>query len=871
MRKHVICTIFAFLGPSNASSSLINSNSPIETKLKAPKVPTKRNLQSTIQGACRSSTLSPGDLVKANEFILCYPQSDDSPIYKFGIDSTNTLSYYVYDTLVWRAIPSNVQESTACIVFGNCEEPAMVFFRLQNGGSLVGYDGDTTKIWDSHEDVEENGEYVMGENNAPPDAVGDKVTGSTLFMNEEGVFIQSPEEEVTWRIAAPDWEAPSVSPVTVEPTRDPTAAPVTAAPVTAAPVTSKPTSLSPTSNPTARPSAMVPTVEDVPTDFVGINGQVFEDGVDTSSVVGNLVVDLYDCPESGDPTWVVMTRTNETGHYILKDNDSSINLTNLLASKNITKIRAVFGGLPTGFTFSPAVSGSNVNSLGETSCWDLEENGRGSIVWNAGVLEEMTPTTSPVNSPTSSAPVSQSPSESPTLRPSAAVTNETPSAGLIGGYAFFDANNDGMQSSDASVEPYMTNIDVELFACGSTATNFNDDAKLAADKTNAEGMYSFRNLTSGYYRVNVISPEGYEFSSVWSGNIENGELTDPDVDSTVDPDVGSTPCFRVIQGNTDLSWSFGLTSDDLSPVIQTPELQTNSPAASPTESLEANIAISGAVFLDSNENGLYEDTEEEAVSDVDVALFDCDGKIILVSSTDENGMYGFENLEQGLYQVKFSPPMGYAFSNVWSGAVNDEGKLNSTDANSDVDPETGLSPCREFSESVFSLDAGMVVANDGFSTNPPTIDSKENGIPTNKPTNDPKGDGSQCSGAKCEEGMCRNVAGVCGSGLSFCNPSSVWTPSCPDEVVKSPTLSPITEVPTISLQPTFSHGPSQSPTVYAVSICNKDGTYGETILNSRDGNASVKEHGLSFTYSLLNESDRSFEEAYSKKTPKTRG
>lgn len=757
----------------------------------------------------------------------------------------------MYDTLIWRAIPNaNIQESTACIVFGNCEEPAMVFFRLQNGGSLVGYDGDTTKIWDSHEDVEENGEYAMGAD-APPDAVGDKITGSTLIMTEEGVFIQSTEEEVTWRIVAPDWEAPSVSPVTVEPTRDPTAAPVT----------SKPTSLSPTLNPTSRPSTLVPTVEDVPNNFVGINGHVFEDEIDTSLVVGNLVVDLYDCPESGDPTWIVMTRTNETGHYILKDDDSSIDLTNLLASKNITKFRAVFGGLPSGYTFSPAVSGSDVNSLGETACWDLEENGRGSIVWSAGVLKANTSTSSPVNLPTSSAPTSQSPSKSPTLGPSAAATNEpAPSSGLVGGYAFFDANDDGLQSMEA-VEPFMTNIDVELFACGSTAANFNDDTKLAADKTNAEGMYSFRNLTSGFYRVNVTTPEGYEFSQVWSGNRENGELTDPDADSTVDPDVGSTPCFRVIQGNTDLSWSFGLTSDDLSPVIQTPELQTNSPVTSPAVSSDANIAISGAVFLDSNKNGFYEEIEEEALSSVDVALFDCDGEIVFVSSTDENGMYGFENLEQGSYQVKFSPPAGYAFSSVWSGAVDDEGKLNSTDANSDVDPQTGLSPCREFIDSVFSLDAGMVVADDAVLTNQPTVASKGDNIPTSKPTNDPEGDGTPCSGSKCQEGMCRNVAGVCGSGLSFCNPQSVWTPDCPDEVVESPTLSPITVEPTDSIHPTVSRGPSQSPSVYAVSICNNDGTYGETTLNSEDGGQSVKEHGLSFTYSLLNESDESFEEA----------
>jgi hypothetical protein len=38
----------------------------------------------------------------------------------------------------------------------------MSFFRLQNKGSLVGFDGNKNKIWDSHEDIENNGKYSSG-------------------------------------------------------------------------------------------------------------------------------------------------------------------------------------------------------------------------------------------------------------------------------------------------------------------------------------------------------------------------------------------------------------------------------------------------------------------------------------------------------------------------------------------------------------------------------------------------------------------------------------------------------------------------------------------------------------------------------------
>jgi hypothetical protein len=163
--------------------------------------------------------MSAVDLINATESFLCYPMpsSGDSPIYKFGIDSSNTLSYYAYDTLIWQVIPNQQEESTACIVFGNCESPDMVFFRLQNSGSLAGYDADTIKVWDSHENVDGNGEYtaegVFGAN-GPTDAVADKVSSSKLFMNDEGIFIESPEEEVTWRVLSPGWEAPTVSPTT---------------------------------------------------------------------------------------------------------------------------------------------------------------------------------------------------------------------------------------------------------------------------------------------------------------------------------------------------------------------------------------------------------------------------------------------------------------------------------------------------------------------------------------------------------------------------------------------------------------------------------------------------------------------------------
>jgi len=157
---------------------------------------------------------------------------------------------------------------------------------------------------------------------------------------------------------------------------------------------------------------------------------------------------------------------------------------------------------------------------------------------------------------------------------------------------------------------------------------------------------------------------------------------------------------------------------------------------------------------------------------------------------------------------------------------------------------------------VFALDAGMF--------RPPT-DSRvddQTTRPTTKPTQDPKGDGTPCSGAKCFiEGMCRSNAGLCGAGIQFCNPKSVWEPNCPEETAANPvapgptTFSPTTSswpsvVPTLSNVPSRTNSPSSFPeasnaTTVPVSVfCNEAGSVGVT---ARETTQSTY---ISFTYAL---------------------
>ncbi|KAL7454010.1 hypothetical protein ACHAWC_005642 [Mediolabrus comicus] len=536
-----------------------------------------------------------------------------------------------------------------------------------------------------------------------------------------------------------------------------------------------------------------------------------------SSLVGNIIVDLYDCI---DPTkWIAVTRTDASGNYEFENPATTTSdLTSLLEVDGITQFRAVFSGLPNGYTFSPKSVDSDVTSVnGQTSCWDIEKDGgRTSIVWNAGIKPPQTerPTNRPTPQPTSEI----------TLTPTKAAALVT-----VGGYAFLDMNDDGVRSPNFDEEIAIADINVRLFS-GCDPSNNNDDGTFfSAARTDAQGLYKFVNVPPGSYLMKATAPTGYVFSSSWTD-------TNVDADSTINPETGETKCFVLNDGKTDLSWGMGLR--DTSPVV-----------------------ISGMVFDDANNNGFF-DTGETAMMDVSVALFDCDGNIKKMDNTDVNGMYGFSDLMAGPYLLKFSAPQGYQLSSTWSGLIDNEGKLVAPNADSNANPETASSVCKLYKagEEVYSLDAGMTAVG----TAPTTTTAASQ--PTSKPTKDPKGDGTLCSGAKCPvEGMCRNKAGLCGTGLGFCNFNSVWTKDCveedddneaddapiaPDDVgALAPTTSfRPTTYPTISPAPTISAKPTSTFGGGATSFCHVDGAVGDVT----DPNSEVS--AIKFIYTIESES-----------------
>lgn len=436
------------------------------------------------------------------------------------------------------------------------------------------------------------------------------------------------------------------------------------------------------------------------------------------------------------------------------------------------------------------------------------------------LLSTLVPTTTTTNIPSTISSISYVP---------------TVTSGHISGITFLDTNNNGQRdnvdtATTTQFEPNVPNIPLWLYTCSAPpidvgdviASNFVDSGSslVAAARTDAIGEYSFDNLFAGYYRIQVLLPSDYIISSIWSGG--TGGVSNNTND--IDPTTNSTPCFELLASAEEMSWDIGLVilneTATTSTIIDDIGTPTTSPATTVISS-STPVTIFGIVFDDSNNNGYFDiaTNNETGVGNVQAALFTCDGGILLTTKTDDNGMYGFSDLSSGSYQIRFVPPEGYSFSSVWTGG--------NADVNNNADPATGSTVCQSYfpGDSENMLDVGILLNSTATTIE---VEAGDESFMTLQPL---AGDGTPCSGIKClVDGMCRNQAGLCGSGISFCNPFSVWDPTC-----------------TATANSTEIYSPSTSPSISLVpSLCNTDGTVGMTVFN----NQSVQAIYFAFTYAI---------------------
>jgi hypothetical protein len=296
----------------------------------------------------------------------------------------------------------------------------------------------------------------------------------------------------------------------------------------------------------------------------------------------------------------------------------------------------------------------------------------------------------------------------------------------IGDLVFNDKNNNGKQDAG---ESGIAGVTVKLF---DSANNV-----VGTTTTDASGLYSFTNLPSGTYTVEITAPAGYKSSTG-----TNGSAT-----GAYEPTTGSTNVNNEDNGTT----VSGQTIRS-KPVVLTTTDNTNVDFG-----LFKPAKLGDFVFRDTNEDGI-QDAGEVGVAGVTVKLFDGANNLVATTTTDANGKYLFDNLAPGNYSVEFvksTLPAGLVFSP--QGATTG-------DKDSDADVTTGKT--------------GTITLTEGQTNN--DIDAGvKNSCTTTPPTAKPAaicGTGTVNLGATCTTGTAQWYAAATG-GSSIATGASYTTPS----------------------------------------------------------------------------------------------
>ena len=254
--------------------------------------------------------------------------------------------------------------------------------------------------------------------------------------------------------------------------------------------------------------------------------------------------------------------------------------------------------------------------------------------------------------------------------------NSTPLVASVGDFVWEDKNVNGIQDAG---EPGVKDVSVKLLDAS------NNDSELKSILTDAQGNFSFTNLSSGSYKIFIVLPSDYSFTDLNNSNATN------DTDSDINPASGFSNVITLNEGEN-------LTNIDAG-IFFSP-----SPSSS----------IGDYIWNDLDSNGVQRDKSlEPPLGDVTVKLFNAavdpngTGTPLQTTKTNTDGIYEFSTLPAGTYKVKFELLNGYVFS---------PKKVNypaSEDGDSDADSASGFSDVITLadSEHIYGVDAGMYAIN----------------------------------------------------------------------------------------------------------------------------------------------------------------
>lgn len=182
--------------------------------------------------------------------------------------------------------------------------------------------------------------------------------------------------------------------------------------------------------------------------------------------------------------------------------------------------------------------------------------------------------------------------------------------GSISGQVIVDTN--GNCIIDAAGDMPLPGVTIELLNSSGSV--------ISTTLTDAEGRYTFDDLTPGIYSVREVQPAGY-FQGAQKVGSGGGDASTTDWIRSI----------NVTSGSELIDYDFCEIPPD---------------------------SIAGTVFVDSDLDCFY-DPGESPIAGVVITLLDANGNVVATTTTDANGNYRFEGLRPGQYSIRQTQPSGY--------------------------------------------------------------------------------------------------------------------------------------------------------------------------------------------------------------------
>ncbi|MCK5886551.1 MAG: hypothetical protein KAG70_08645, partial [Alcanivorax sp.] len=242
------------------------------------------------------------------------------------------------------------------------------------------------------------------------------------------------------------------------------------------------------------------------------------------------------------------------------------------------------------------------------------------------------------------------------------------------------------------------------------------------------GIYHFTNLPEGTYKVRVTVPDGFVAGPVQNvtGNADaNGEN-----DSNIDISSG------LIHTSGEFDITFGGEPQEADTFVgdnqdsSTPNVPGDASDLSGNMTIDMGfvqpMSIGSFVWEDKNLDGIQNDGATSGIADATVALFVDDGTgafipaifiggaAVPATMTGTNGQYFFNNLPEGNYKVRVTPPVGYEPTTIQVNADDSSPAAVNGTRFSDSNIDTAATPpARSYESPIIVLTPGQEEAEIG--------------------------------------------------------------------------------------------------------------------------------------------------------------